>query len=140
MWPQLVVIFDVDGVLVDSYQAHFQSWRQLFRELGTGYSEEEFAASFGRTSREILREKLGDVLSDQRLREVDERKEHLYRQAFRESFVPMDGAAELVEALAADDVLLGIGSSGPAANVALAIDLLGIGSRFSATVTGADVT
>jgi beta-phosphoglucomutase len=52
----------------------------------------------------------------------------------------MDGAAELVDALAADGVSLGIGSSGPAANVALGVELLELGSRFSATVTGADVT
>ncbi|MEX2315670.1 MAG: HAD family phosphatase [Pirellulales bacterium] len=137
--PSLAVIFDVDGVLVDSYQAHFQSWRQLFRELGTDCSEQEFAASFGRTSREILRDKLGGELSDDRLRELDDRKEHLYRQAFRENFRPMDGAAELVSALAKDGFALGIGSSGPAANVALALELLRLRPHFAAIVTGADV-
>jgi beta-phosphoglucomutase len=136
----LAVIFDVDGVLVDSYQAHLHSWQRLFYGLGLTYSEEEFAASFGRTSREILRDKFGNQLSDQRLREIDEQKELFYREAFRDSFVPMEGAAELVRALAADAVKLGIGSSGPAANVALAIELLGLGQYFSAIVTGADVS
>lgn len=138
--PELAVIFDVDGVLVDSYQAHFQSWRRLFRELGTDTTEEAFAATFGRTSREILRDKFGDRFDEAQLREFDERKEHYYREAFRENFVPMDGATELIDALAADGFALGIGSSGPAANVELAIELLGLGSRFVAKVTGADVT
>ena len=138
--PPLAVIFDVDGVLVDSYQAHFESWQRLFRDLDLDYTEQEFAAGFGRTSREILRDKFGDELSDERFREIDLQKEHFYREAFRKSFVPMDGAAELVEALVADGALLAIGSSGPPANVALAVDLLGIGSRFKARVTGADVT
>jgi len=137
---ELAVIFDVDGVLVDSYQAHLQSWQRLFQELGFEYTEEEFAAGFGRTSREILRDKLGDQLNDQRLREIDEQKELFYREAFRNAFLPMEGAAELVEALAADGALLGIGSSGPAANVALAIELLGLAQYFSVKVTGADVS
>jgi beta-phosphoglucomutase len=137
---QLAVIFDVDGVLVDSYEAHFQSWRALFRDLGTDTTEEEFAATFGRTSREILRDKFGDQFDDDRFRELDERKEHLYREAFRQNFVPMESAVELVDALAAEGVKLAIGSSGPAANVILAVDLLGVRDRFAAMVTGADVT
>jgi beta-phosphoglucomutase len=134
------VIFDVDGVLVDSYQAHFLSWRRLFGELTFDYPEAEFAASFGRTSREILRDKLGGGLSESRIRELDERKEELYRAAFRENFVPMAGAAKVVDDLAAAGFKLGIGSSGPTANVMLALELLNLGGRFLATVTGADVT
>jgi beta-phosphoglucomutase len=140
LMKQLAVIFDVDGVLVDSYEAHFKSWRELFHELSIDYGEKEFAASFGRTSREILREKFGDELPDTRLRELDERKEHLYRAAFRECFVPMPGATELVHVLAADGFLLGVGSSGPRANVELALELLQLDAEFRVKVTGADVT
>lgn len=34
------VIFDVDGVLVDSYQAHLRSWQLLGAETGTALSEQ----------------------------------------------------------------------------------------------------
>jgi len=40
-------LFDLDGVLVDSYDAHFQSWRGVYGELGLGYSEAAFAAQAG---------------------------------------------------------------------------------------------
>ena len=56
---QLAVIFDMDGVLVDSYHAHFESWSRLYGELGIAYTEAAFAADFGRTSRDILRRTLG---------------------------------------------------------------------------------
>ena len=52
--PELAVIFDMDGVLVDSYHAHFASWRRLYGELGIDYDEAAFAADFGRTSRDIF--------------------------------------------------------------------------------------
>ncbi len=40
--PPFAVIFDMDGVLVDSYHAHYESWKHLYGELGVEYSEEDF--------------------------------------------------------------------------------------------------
>ena len=51
---QLAVIFDMDGVLVDSYHAHLKSWQALAAGEGRTISEAEFAAQFGRTNREII--------------------------------------------------------------------------------------
>ncbi|MEX0642885.1 MAG: HAD family phosphatase [Pirellulales bacterium] len=137
---QFAVIFDMDGVLVDSYHAHFESWRLLYGELGRNYSEAEFAADFGRTSRDILRRTLGSELSDAQIRDFDLRKESLYRDIIRQSFPAMDGAIELIEALAADGFLLAIGSSGPTENIDLCLERMGSSERFVAVVTGADVT
>src|SRR3990172_3562301 len=122
--PGPAVIFDLDGVLVDSYRAHFASWRRVYGELGIDYGEEAFAADFGRTSRDILRRTLGAGLSDERIRELDERKEALFRDILRENFPAMDGAAELIDALATDGFLLAVGSSGPPENIALSLQKL----------------
>ena len=138
--PQLAVIFDMDGVLVDSYHAHYESWKQLYDELGVEYTETTFAADFGRTSRDILWRTLGDDLENQRMGELDRRKEAFYRDVLRESFPAMDGAAELIHALAEDGFRLAIGSSGPPENVALVVEQLSGGRRFDVSVTGADVT
>jgi beta-phosphoglucomutase len=133
------VIFDLDGVLVDSYHAHFASWRKLYRELRIEYSEEAFAADFGRTSRDILRRTLGDVGGD-RISELDSRKEALFRDILREEFPAMDGGVELIDALAADGFLLAVGSSGPPENIALCLTKLDRVQSFAAVVTGKDVT
>jgi beta-phosphoglucomutase len=137
---QLAVIFDMDGVLVDSYHAHYKSWKAIYGELGIDYTEETFTSDFGRTSRDILRRTMGDDLSDERVRELDGRKEAIYRDLLRESFPAMDGAAELLEGLAAEGFRLAIGSSGPPENVALAVERLPGAKHFSTTVTGADVS
>jgi HAD superfamily hydrolase (TIGR01509 family) len=134
------VIFDLDGVLVDSYRAHFASWRSLYSEMGLDYSEEAFAADFGRTSRDILRRTLGDGLTEERVRELDERKEALFRDILRADFPAMDGATELIDALFDDGLRLAVGSSGPPENIALSLEKLGRAGKFSAIVTGADVT
>jgi beta-phosphoglucomutase len=134
------VIFDVDGVLVNSYEAHFASWAKLYRELGHDYTEAAFAADFGRTSRDILRRTLGDSLSNERVQALDERKEALYRDLLREQFPAMDGAAALIDALVDDGFLLAVGSSAPLENITLSLERLGRAAKFSAIVTGADVT
>jgi beta-phosphoglucomutase len=134
------VIFDLDGVLIDSYDAHFASWRALYGELGIEYSEEAFAADFGRTSRDILRRTLGNELSDERIAELDTHKESLFRAALCENFPAMEGAVELLDVLSDAGFLLAVGSSGPPENIELVLDKLGRAQKFAAVVTGAEVT
>ena len=55
------VIFDMDGVLVDSADAHFRSWRLLAPEVGGTVTEEQFTATFGRQNRDIIPILFGDV-------------------------------------------------------------------------------
>jgi beta-phosphoglucomutase len=137
--PSAAVIFDVDGVLVDSYEAHFASWRKLYGELGRDYTETAFAADFGRTSRDILRRTLGPETTDVRIQSLDQRKEALFREILRADFPAMDGAVELIEALAADGFAIAVGSSGPPENIQLTLEKLGCAKHVGAIVTGADV-
>ena len=138
---RLAVIFDVDGVLVDSYRAHFQSWQLLMAEELLSMSEAEFLASFGRTSPEVIRELWGSRLRDEaEVVRLDLRKEALYRQLLEDDFPAMDGAVELIDSLAADSFSLAVGSSGPPENVALVLAKLARRDRFGAVVTGRDVT
>ena len=48
--PMRAVIFDLDGVLVDSYNAHFESWKRLAAEQGYAFSEDQFADAFGKST------------------------------------------------------------------------------------------
>jgi beta-phosphoglucomutase len=134
------VIFDVDGVLVDSYRGHLESWVQVAREHGLEITEEQFAKTFGRTSREIIAEFWGGDLSAERMRAVDDRKEALYRDLIRADFPAMEGASDLVRALHAAGFLLAVGSSGPPENIALSLDGLGCRDAFRVVVTGREVT
>jgi beta-phosphoglucomutase len=136
----LAVIFDVDGVLVDSYRAHLESWQALAREYGMTLTESRFAALFGQTSRDIIRRIWGSGLSDRQIAAMDQGKEAFYRDILRRTFPTMDGAVELIDALSAAGFLLAVGSSGPPENVAMALEGLGRAQCFGARVTGMEVT
>jgi beta-phosphoglucomutase len=134
------VIFDVDGVLVDSYQAHYRSWQLLCRERQWAMSQQQFVATFGRTSREIISELWGgELTSADSVQEIDDRKEALYREILKESFPVMDGAAALIDQLYAAGFRLVVGSSGPPENVHLVLDRLERRECFCGVVTGVDV-
>jgi beta-phosphoglucomutase len=134
------VIFDVDGVLIDSYEAHFQSWLKMFGEHGASFTEQEFRKTFGRTSHDIIAALYGAELSDADIRAWDDRKEALYREIIRESFPAIDGATQLVDALDDAEFRLAVGSSGPMENIALTLECLGRAELFDAVVTRVDVT
>ncbi|MCE5280427.1 MAG: HAD family phosphatase [Planctomycetaceae bacterium] len=135
------VIFDMDGVLVDSYQAHFESWRQMARRHGQDMTEPQFAATFGRTSRDIIHRLWGSVVtSAEQVTQWDHEKEHLYRQILAEKFPEMDGAHELIEALHAAGFVMAIGSSGPPGNVQVVRENLPGSRHINVTVTREDIT
>ena len=136
---QLSVIFDMDGVLVDSYHAHYKSWVAMAEREGFTFTEEQFAPTFGRTSREIIAHFWGSGLSNDRIAEMDAAKEEAFRRIIEDDFPAMPGARELIESLFDDAFALAVGSSGPPENVAMVLDKLGVRDRFQAVVTGMDV-
>ncbi len=140
MTTQQAVIFDVDGVLVDSYQAHYDSWQLACREHGLEMTQDQFVATFGRTSREIIVELWGDRFgTPQAVAALDDSKEAFFRDLLRRSFPAMDGAAELIQALHQAGFRLAVGSSGPPDNVNLVLEHLKSRACFGGVVTATDV-
>ena len=132
------VIFDMDGVLVNSYHAHFESWNRLARAHGLVMTEQQFAATFGRTTREIIKALWSDSVADEDIAAWDDEKEAAYRDILREHFPEMPGAAALLESLHEAGFALAIGSSGPPENVSVVLQCLP--DVFDAAVTAVDVT
>lgn len=137
---QLGVIFDMDGVLVDSYYAHLKSWQIVAEEEGHTLTEAQFALTFGRTSREIIASRWGEGLSEAQILDLDNRKEAAYRRIIQADFPAMPGVREMLRRLHEAGFALAIGSSGPPENVDLVLEQIQARSLFRAVVTGVDVT
>lgn len=134
------VIFDLDGVLVDSAMAHRRAWQQLGEEVGVPFSDALFDRSFGQRNESIIPVWLGEAVPAARAAALADRKETLYRDAVRRGAVRVyAGVAGVVDGLRAEGARLAIASSGPRANVGLLIDVLGLEDRVDAVVAGEDV-
>jgi len=133
------VIFDMDGVLVDSAEPHFKSWQLLAAENGGTVTREQFSSTFGRQNNDIIPMLFGAV-DAARLRQLADRKEELYRELVRHDTPVLAGAVELVRALHDDGIRLAVGSSGPLANIELVLRAMGVRDCISVIVSGDDVT
>lgn len=133
------VIFDMDGVLVDSAEAHFQSWQRLGRQQGIQLTQEQFSATFGRQNRDIIPLLFGEVAKPA-LREMADRKERIYRDLVRANPPIVDGAIDLVVSLHEAGAQLAVGSSGPRANIDLILEAMGVRDQVRVVVSSDDVS
>lgn len=129
------VIWDVDGTLVDTAEMHFAAWAELAGRIGRDFTRDDFAATFGRRNPEIVRQLFEAGATDERVAELGEAKEAIYRTALREngvSFLP--GVRELLDGFAARGVPQGVGSSAPRENLRLMLELTRSAGLFGEVV------
>jgi len=135
------VIWDVDGTLVDTAEAHFRAWERFAAEIGKPFTRADFAATFGRRNPEIIRKLFDPDADDARVAALGERKETFYRASVRaDGAVLLPGVGRLLEAFSAARWPQAVGSSAPRANLDLLLGVTGTAPYFSAVVAQEDTT
>lgn len=140
------VLFDMDGVLVLSNQAHLAAWQEFARQrLGLEITVEMFYRSIsGRKNEEALAELFPGKFTPEQLATISREKEAFYRERYGSTLQPVPGVLELIADLrriaAQRPVALAVATSGPPENARLVLGRFGIASAFSAVVTGSQVT
>ena len=132
------VIFDLDGVLVDSEQVWDAARRQLTEDSGGRWSESATQDMMGMSSTEwsrYMHEVLGVKLPPEEISAaIVKRMEELYREHL--PLIP--GACEAVERVAARWPL-GLASSANRPVIEVVLELSGLGSFFQTTVSSEEV-
>jgi beta-phosphoglucomutase len=129
------VIWDVDGTLVDTAELHFQAWQELMEQIGKVFTRADFDATFGLRNADILHKLFGTQLTEEKVAELGDRKELIYRAVARQHGVTLlPGARALLEELHDAGFKQAIGSSAPRENVDLILDLTNTTSFFQAIV------
>lgn len=135
------VIWDMDGVLVDTGEAHYQTWAKTLAEIGIPFSREQFRLSFGMNNAGLLTSlsgidsRLGKPLTEDFITEISELKERLFRQEMRGKVQLFPGAREWLERLSQQGCRQAIASSAPQENVDALVDGLGIRAFFQALLS-----
>lgn len=136
--PLRGVIFDMDGVLIDSHTAHLDAWRRFLQTLGHDVAEPELAFILdGRKRGEILRHFLGNC-PDSELQEFGRRKERIFRQ-MQLKVAPLPGVVALVRQLHSNGTALALATSASRGRARATLAELGLLHCFQAVVTGEDV-
>src|SRR6266480_6973629 len=128
------ILWDMDGVLVNSMEYHYQAYREVLSEFGRDLSREEYLGSLiGLRNYVILRHLLGD-LPQEEIERLMAAKEAAFRRRVAGNVEPLPGAAELVRRAHEAGLKQAIVSSTPCENIELVVNSLGLRSLFATLV------
>jgi beta-phosphoglucomutase family hydrolase len=132
-------IWDMDGVIVDSVEYHFQAWREEFAKKGVDYTMAEFLRHFGQRNDTIIKDALGAGTLPDVVAAVNNAKQANYRRRVAGHVRALPGAVELIKALYGQGIRQAIASSSPTENIEIVLGELNIRDCFQATVYGNEV-
>src|SRR5205823_6759982 len=92
------VIWDLDGVIIDSGEAHLKGWKRLAKEEGVQFTDAQFWATFGWRNDAIIPTVWGP-LPPEHIRELADRKETYFSEFVRATVAPLPGSIELLREL-----------------------------------------
>jgi len=134
--PGLALIFDMDGVLVDSNPVHREAWEAFNRRYGLETTEAMHEFMYGKRNDAIVRGFFGETLSAEEVHSRGAAKEALYREMMQdrlaEALVP--GVREFLEDHR--DTPKALATNGEPENVDLLLDRSGLRAYFQVVVNG----
>lgn len=128
------LLWDLDGVIVDSGEYHFAAYVAVLGERGVQLDKKRYYATlFGRRNWDILRDVLGD-LPDDEIRTVARQKEEKFRDLARGHIEALPGAEALLRRAHEAGLKQSIVSSTPRENIEMIVDSLGVRDDLDAIV------
>ncbi len=132
------VIFDMDGVIVDSHPAHRRAWREFLGTLGRQVSDIELDFILdGRKRADILRHFLGE-LSEEEILEYGKRKDEFFQNSSFE-VKPLPGVIEFLDQLRTERIATAIATSASESRTRSTLERLHFTDYFNVIVSGSDV-
>jgi HAD superfamily hydrolase (TIGR01509 family) len=134
------VIFDLDGVLIDSEPLHAIADSQLLNAYGINVPDNYFDRFVGITNRDMWEEIKKDYSLKPGIEELMELQIPLKLKLLAEmDFKPIKGIIDLLEDLKKKDILMAIASSSPRQFIEKVIEKIGIKQYFTLWISGEEV-
>lgn len=134
------IIWDMDGVLIDSGDLHYYTWRDaLDEEMGLPLTRGQFDSLFGADNFTLLGRLIGRDPSPQELALVAGRKETAYREGMRQHVHPIQASIQMVERLHERGWPQIVATSAPRENVLAMMEVFAFDRWFESYVCVDDV-
>ena len=133
------VIFDLDGLMVDSEPLAKQAWRTLLARHGHTLDQETINAMFGlrlADSSLLVKERFGLPLPAP---QIAAEEKHIFMALLDSNLRPMPGLSDLLRAVDARGLPRAVATSSGLDYALMALRTVGVADGFAAIVTGDDV-
>lgn len=130
------VIWDMDGVIVDSGPVHFASWHDTLRQYDLNVTTAQLRRMFGMTSPEVVRLLFGPQVDEAFVNDLCEEKERQFRESIRHSASYLPGAEYWLRTFQQLSIRQALASSGSQENVDAVLDALNARGFLDVVVSG----
>ena len=135
----IAVLWDMDGVLVDTAELHYQTWKQTLTGYGIPFSRQIFNEFFGMNNEQTLTGILGHPPEPSFLQEISDHKEDTFRKSIHGQVELYPGVRKLLQELQRAGARQAIASSAPQENIDALVYELNMASFFQAIVSGCEL-
>ena len=134
------VIFDMDGVIVDTEPVHKYAYFKHFEELGIDVTEELYATFTGNSTRNVFQKLKDQFLLNQEVEDLILRKRSLFNDAFdtKPDLELISGVYDLIVDLHQNDIELILASSASKGTIERVFNRFELNDFFSHKVSGED--
>ncbi len=134
------VIFDMDGVIVDTEPVHHYAYNQQFKQLGITISPELYASFTGNSTKNIFERLKSHFDLKQEVPELVATKRQLFNEAFdsKEDLYMLDGVEDLIKELYGKEMQLVLASSSAHVTIERIFNRFKLHQYFSHIVSGED--
>ena len=127
----MVLIFDMDGVIVDNAVWHLKAFTEFGKRHGLVQTKEEYTKYFGNTNQTIMNSLFKTILSIDKLNALANEKETIYRELYRPFIQPVEGLQAFLRKASDQAIPIALATSAPKENVDFTLDLTGLRKYFS---------
>jgi HAD superfamily hydrolase (TIGR01509 family) len=132
------ILFDIDGTLVDSNDAHVDAWQQAFASEGHAFSRKEIHAQVGKGGDNLVPSLLPDVPQEIQER-IAHREGDIYMRDYLPRVEPFPGAKEVLKSLVQRGHTIVLASSASRTELDHYVGLLDAEGLLSGTTSKDDV-
>lgn len=137
------VIFDFDGVIVDTEPLHYKAFQRILEPLGLGFSWEQYIETYmGFDDRDAFREAFqanDRNLSQAELNKLVSEKAGVFQDVIQDGVTAYPGAVELITKLHDSGTPIAICSGALLTDIVPILELLNVSACFDLIVTADDV-
>ena len=138
-YQNYAVLWDMDGVLVDTGDFHYESWKETFDKIEVPFNREDFRKTFGMNNAGILEWVFGRKPDLEEVSRISDKKESLFRELVKGKAELLPGVLLWLKQFQDWGVKQAITSSAPPKNIEALVAELKIEEFFDAIVSGFDL-